>query len=95
MNQATSASTEAAAGSSTHTVNYVTIPPSQPEESVGVMHLALAPKRRKKTIKWSDDTVDNEDLGKKKSKKCCVFHARRQFGDWSDDNDSDCDCTDP
>lgn len=34
----------------------------------GVLHLTLAPKRRKKTIKWSTDTVDNEGMGKKKSK---------------------------
>lgn len=24
--------------------------------------------------------------------ECCIFHMRRQFGDWSDDNDSDSEC---
>lgn len=93
--------------------------------SAGVLHLSLAPKRKKKSIKWSQDTVDNENMGKKKSKsahislidfrlwcghvpsyskfpfvkvayfaECCIFHAERQFGDWSDGNDSDCECQD-
>jgi hypothetical protein len=26
--------------------------------------------------------------------ECCIFHRRRQFGDWSDDDDSDQDCGD-
>eukprot|EP00891_Asterochloris_glomerata_P001570 jgi/Astpho2/1570/Aster-x0480 len=31
-------------------------------------------------------------MNKKKSKKCCIFHKQRPFGEWSDD-DSDCeDC---
>lgn len=26
--------------------------------------------------------------------ECCIFHKQRQFGEWSDDEDSDveCDC---
>eukprot|EP01025_Chloroclados_australasicus_P047999 TRINITY_DN5426_c1_g1_i1.p1 TRINITY_DN5426_c1_g1~~TRINITY_DN5426_c1_g1_i1.p1 ORF type:complete len:123 (+),score=13.09 TRINITY_DN5426_c1_g1_i1:355-723(+) len=60
-------------------------------EEIEVAHLTLAPRRKKKSLKWSEDTVDNEHMNKKKSKKCCIFHARRQFGDWSDD-DSDCEC---
>jgi Protein phosphatase inhibitor len=24
--------------------------------------------------------------------ECCIFHARRQFGDWSDDSDEECTC---
>lgn len=35
----------------------------------GVLHLTLEPKRRKKkALKWADDTVDNEGMGKKSSK---------------------------
>lgn len=40
----------------------------------GVLHLTLAPKRRKKLLKWSKDTVDNESMGKKKSKS--LYPAR-------------------
>uniref|UniRef100_A0A061SA72 Protein phosphatase 1 regulatory subunit 11 n=1 Tax=Tetraselmis sp. GSL018 TaxID=582737 RepID=A0A061SA72_9CHLO len=56
--------------------------------------LRLTPRRKKKGVRWVEETVDNEGMGKKSSKKCCIFHRRRAFGDWSDDEDSDfeCDC---
>ena len=25
------------------------------------------------TVKWSDDTIDNENLGRKTSKRCCIY----------------------
>ncbi|KAF6259849.1 hypothetical protein COO60DRAFT_965003 [Scenedesmus sp. NREL 46B-D3] len=59
--------------------------------------LRLVPRRKKKSVKWAEDVEDyDENAGKRKSKKCCIFHRRRQFGDWSDDDDSDaeCDCAD-
>eukprot|EP00002_Diphylleia_rotans_P034915 TRINITY_DN7550_c0_g1_i1.p1 TRINITY_DN7550_c0_g1~~TRINITY_DN7550_c0_g1_i1.p1 ORF type:complete len:137 (-),score=20.75 TRINITY_DN7550_c0_g1_i1:68-478(-) len=46
-------------------------------------------------IKWTDDTVDNEHLNKKKSKRCCIFHKQRAFGEsdtessGSDESDSE------
>ncbi|KAG1666010.1 hypothetical protein FOA52_010920 [Chlamydomonas sp. UWO 241] len=58
--------------------------------------LRLVPRRKKKSVKWTDDTVEvNEFMGKKSSKKCCIFHRRRTFGDWSDEDDSDFECDDP
>lgn len=39
-------------------------------------------------VTWSDDVIDNEHMGKKKSKKCCVYHKPRVFGEWSDSEDS-------
>jgi len=41
------------------------------------------------SIRWSDDVVDNENMGKKKSKKCCIYHKPRAFGDWSDTDSED------
>lgn len=40
-------------------------------------------------VQWSPDTVDNEHMGKRKSKKCCVFKKRRDFGESSSSSDSD------
>mmetsp|Transcript_7284 Transcript_7284/g.14371 ORF Transcript_7284/g.14371 Transcript_7284/m.14371 type:complete len:99 (+) Transcript_7284:83-379(+) len=57
--------------------------------------LRLVPRRvKKKSVKWTEDVEEvNEFSGKKKSKKCCIFHKRRVFGDWSDDDsDEDCEC---
>ncbi|KAL4437506.1 hypothetical protein ABPG77_003487 [Micractinium sp. CCAP 211/92] len=62
--------------------------------------LRLVPKKKKnrgKAVRWAEDVVDNEFMNKKKSKKCCIFHRQRQFGEWSDEEDSDaeCECGEP
>lgn len=58
-----------------------------------VVTLRLAPCRRRakktKVVQWAEDVVDNEFLGRKSSKKCCIFHKRREFGDWSDSDTDD------
>mmetsp|Transcript_10829 Transcript_10829/g.14065 ORF Transcript_10829/g.14065 Transcript_10829/m.14065 type:complete len:132 (+) Transcript_10829:183-578(+) len=43
----------------------------------------------RKHIKWDESVVDNEHMGKKSSKRCCIFHKRRQFGESSTES-SDC-----
>ncbi|KAE8219858.1 hypothetical protein CF319_g6528 [Tilletia indica] len=40
---------------------------------------------RRRRVVWADDTVDNEHLGKKSSKICCIYHKPRAF----DESDSD------
>eukprot|EP01038_Epipyxis_sp_PR26KG_P010150 gene10150-13653_t len=41
-------------------------------------------------VRWSNDTIDNENLNKKKSKRCCIYHKPRAFGE-SDSDESDSD----
>lgn len=55
-----------------------TVGPSQESEreEPEVVRVVLRPRR---TVRWTEDTVDNEGLGKKKSKICCIFHKRRDF----------------
>jgi len=55
--------------------------------------LRLRPRRR---ITFSADTIDNEGMGKKSSKRCCIFHKQRDFGESSTESDSsdDSDCDD-
>ncbi|KAK9836350.1 hypothetical protein WJX81_007690 [Elliptochloris bilobata] len=66
--------------------------PSQPAPTE-VLTLRLVPRRKKKAVRWANDVVDNEEMNKKKSKKCCIFHKQRPFGDWGEDDDaSDGDC---
>jgi hypothetical protein len=43
--------------------------------------------RPKNHVKWGDDVVDNEGMGKRKSNKCCIFHKRKKFGESSSDSD--------
>jgi len=46
-----------------------------------IMRLRL--KKKKRNLKWSEEVVDNEGLGKKKSNKCCIYHKSRAFGESS------------
>ncbi|RKF53938.1 Type 1 phosphatases regulator YPI1 [Golovinomyces cichoracearum] len=39
-------------------------------------------------IKWDETVVNNEGMGKKKSKVCCIYHAPRAFGESSDESSS-------
>lgn len=38
---------------------------------------------RKPQVRWTDDTVDNEHMNKKKTKICCIYHP-------PDDDDHHC-----
>lgn len=69
------------------------------EEEKPRLILRLRPRRR---ITWTEDTIDNEHMNKKSSKRCCIFHKARDFGESStesddsdDSDDSDSDCDDP
>lgn len=44
--------------------------------------------RSKKSVNWGVDVVDNEDMGKRKSNKCCIFHKRKKFGESSSESES-------
>ncbi|KAK9764667.1 Type 1 phosphatases regulator ypi1 [Basidiobolus ranarum] len=59
------------------------------EHFAGTIRLAGAtsPNRR---VRWDDNVVDNEGLGKKKSKICCIYSKPRAFGE-SDSDESDTD----
>jgi len=45
-------------------------------------------------IRWAEDVVDNEGLGRKKSKVCCIYHAPRGIDESSDESSSDEDSSD-
>ncbi|KAK9479901.1 phosphatase inhibitor-domain-containing protein [Lipomyces japonicus] len=36
-------------------------------------------------VTWDEEVVDNEEMNKKKSKICCIFHKNREFGESSSD----------
>ncbi|PWY66155.1 type 1 phosphatases regulator ypi1 [Aspergillus sclerotioniger CBS 115572] len=39
-------------------------------------------------IRWSEDVIDNEGMGKKSSKVCCIYHKNRSIGDSSSESES-------
>ena len=44
--------------------------------------------REQKQVIWNDAVVDNEGMGKRKSKKCCIYHKPKRF-DESSSSESD------
>jgi protein phosphatase 1 regulatory subunit 11 len=40
--------------------------------------IRLKPERR---VSWDPNVVDNENMNKKKSNKCCIFHAKNSQND--------------
>ncbi|KAL2071273.1 hypothetical protein VTL71DRAFT_12508 [Oculimacula yallundae] len=58
-----------------------------------ILHLRGAPLdsergSSRRRIQWAEDVVDNEGLGRKKSKVCCIYHAPKEFGESSDESSS-------
>ncbi|KAK8039113.1 hypothetical protein PG993_007524 [Apiospora rasikravindrae] len=39
-------------------------------------------------VQWAEGTVDNEGLGRKSSKVCCIYHKPREVGESSSEDDS-------
>ncbi|WWC70121.1 uncharacterized protein I206_104068 [Kwoniella pini CBS 10737] len=70
------AQTEIEAGPSTS-------PPEQPP--AGVLKLRGGPLKKQRVV-WTDETVDNEGMGKKKSKICCIYHKPKAFDESSDES---------
>ncbi|KAJ1964588.1 Type 1 phosphatases regulator ypi1 [Dipsacomyces acuminosporus] len=63
-----------------------------PSEPDGVLYLRgeEQPGRGRAQVRWTEDTVDNEHMNKKKSKVCCIFRKQRMFGESDSESDSDC-----
>uniref|UniRef100_A0AC34QQZ6 Protein phosphatase 1 regulatory subunit 11 n=1 Tax=Panagrolaimus sp. JU765 TaxID=591449 RepID=A0AC34QQZ6_9BILA len=45
--------------------------------------------RERPRVQWTTNTVDNENMGKKSSKCCCIYKRKKK---WNEDSDSDSDC---
>ncbi|MCJ1465743.1 hypothetical protein MMC07_004362 [Pseudocyphellaria aurata] len=55
--------------------------------STVTLRLRGVPAERRR-IRWAADVIDNEGLGRKSSKMCCIYHKPREVGE-SSDEDSD------
>lgn len=54
----------------------------------GVLRLRAEPTEQRR-IQWAEDVIDNEGLGKKSSKVCCIYHKPRAADESSDEDSSD------
>jgi len=70
--------------------------PSSQRPADGTLRLRGGPIQNRR-VTWGEDVIDNEDMGRKKSKVCCIFRRARSFGESSseesssDDSSSDSD----
>ena len=61
------------------------------KESTGAKEKVVILRLREKScVKWTEDTLDNENMGKKSSKRCCIYHKNKKFAE-SDSDESDSD----
>lgn len=40
-------------------------------------------------MRWTSDTHDNENEGKRSSKSCCIYHRKRAWDESSSESDAD------
>lgn len=73
----------------TETVQIDTPPP--PQQEGRSLTIKLRKRKTDKKVEWSSDTVDNEHLGRRSSKCCCVYEKPRQFGESSSESEGDDD----
>ncbi|XP_023665435.1 E3 ubiquitin-protein ligase PPP1R11 [Brienomyrus brachyistius] len=73
----------------TETVQADTPPP--PQQEGRSLTIKLRKRKTEKKVEWSSDTVDNEHLGRRSSKCCCVYEKPRQFGQSSSESEGEDD----
>lgn len=73
---------------STSTVTLVETTDEQ-DQAVPRVTVKLKKPKSNRKVKWTTETVDNEDLGRKKSKCCCIYNKPRKFGESSSSDSSD------
>ena len=56
---------------------------AQQQTQPPVLRLRLA---ARPTVRWDESVVNNEGMGRKSSKRCCIFHKQREFGESSTDS---------
>ncbi|KAL7923006.1 phosphatase inhibitor domain-containing protein [Trichoderma austrokoningii] len=47
-----------------------------------------------RSVQWAEDVVDNEGLGRKSSKVCCIYHRPKKVDESSDESSSDSSSSD-
>ncbi|KPP66713.1 protein phosphatase 1 regulatory subunit 11-like [Scleropages formosus] len=62
---------------------------SQPQQEGRSLTITLRKRKTEKKVEWSSDTVDNEHLGRRSSKCCCVYEKPRKFGESSSESEGE------
>ncbi|GCB78242.1 hypothetical protein scyTo_0019380 [Scyliorhinus torazame] len=78
---------EAASASSTVTETVDGNPPADTENRS--ITIRLRKRKTNKKVEWTSDTVDNEHLGRRSSKCCCIYEKPRAFGESSSESEDE------
>lgn len=62
-----------------------------PLQVAPTLRLRLHKPKAEKKVQWTETTVDNEHMDKKKSKCCCVYVKPKVFGESSSESEDECD----
>ncbi|XP_036334965.1 E3 ubiquitin-protein ligase PPP1R11-like [Rhagoletis pomonella] len=60
-------------------------------DSAPVLRLRLKKPGPDRQVAWREGTVDNEKMGKKKSKCCCIYKKPVNFGESSSSDEEECE----
>ncbi|XP_011691016.1 PREDICTED: protein phosphatase 1 regulatory subunit 11 [Wasmannia auropunctata] len=84
-------SEQAALQTQTETISEADVTDSGSQD-VPTVRLRLRKPKSNKKVQWTQGTVDNENLNKKKSKCCCIYEKSKTFGESSsEDSDDECE----
>lgn len=78
------AGSQLATPNASHGSQTITQTNAGPSTPSATLRLRAEPEERPR-VQWAEDVVDNEGMGKKSSKVCCIYHKPHEPGD------SDCD----
>ncbi|KAJ1134884.1 hypothetical protein NDU88_001330 [Pleurodeles waltl] len=79
----------ATSNAASNTVTETTCSTSEPENRS--LTIKLRKRKTDKKVEWSSDTVDNEHLGRRSSKCCCIYEKPRAFGESSTESEDEDD----
>ncbi|XP_055638615.1 E3 ubiquitin-protein ligase PPP1R11 [Toxorhynchites rutilus septentrionalis] len=65
--------------------------PGTSNQEPPVLRLRLQKPHSSKKVQWSNGTVDNEHMNRKKSKCCCIYVKPREFGESSSESEDECE----
>ncbi|OAA43806.1 Type 1 phosphatases regulator ypi1 [Metarhizium rileyi] len=57
-------------------------------EAQRILRLRGGHSAKGRSVKWAEDVVDNEGLGRKSSKVCCIYHKPKGVDESSDESSS-------
>jgi len=73
----------------TQTITLTEVVDARPAEEHRALTVELRKPKTDKQVKWTEGTVDNEHLNRKKSKCCCIYEKPRKFGESSSESEGE------